>query len=49
MYLWAYADPDLDGTLNEVGEPVSSANNSIDGQVTTGSDNLVFDMQLGVP
>ena len=49
MFLWAYADPDLDGTLNEVGEPVASANNGSSGAVTTGSANLVFDMVMDTP
>ncbi len=48
-YLWAYADPDLDGTLNEVGEPVASANNSSTGYIVTGTENQVHDMLMGVP
>ena len=46
LYLWAYADLDLDGTLNEVNEPVASANSSRSGRVTTGMSNLVLDLLL---
>jgi len=48
MYLWAYADSDLDGTLNEAGEPVASATSDW-GKISTGTDNLVFDMTMGAP
>jgi hypothetical protein len=47
-YLWAYADTDLDGTLNEVGEPVASAGNST-GYVATGTENATYDMVMGTP
>lgn len=47
-YVWAYADTDLDGTLNEVGEPVGSAGNG-SGYVATGSSDAVYDMVMDVP
>ncbi len=39
LYLWAYADTDLDGVVNEVGEPIGAAP-SLDGAVSTGTENL---------
>jgi len=47
-YLWAYADTDLDGTLNEVGEPVASAGNST-GYVATGTTSATYNMIMGTP
>lgn len=49
LFLWAYADPDLDGTLNEVGEPVASAFNSASGLVSTGAADHRIDMLMGIP
>ena len=48
IYLWAYADTDLDGTLNEVGEPVASGGADM-GYIATGSTNAVYDLVMGVP
>jgi len=49
LYLWAYADPDLDGVVNEAGEPVASASNSGDGLVETADTDQVHDMAMGIP
>ncbi len=38
VYLWAYADTDGDGILNEVGDPVASLNDST-GRTVTGTSN----------
>ena len=48
IYLWAYADTDLDGTLNEVGEPVASGGADM-GYIATGTTNAVYDLVMGVP
>ena len=48
LYLWAYADTDLDGTLNETGEPVASGGADM-GYIATGSTNEVYDLIMGVP
>ena len=48
MFLWAYADTDLDGTLNETGEPVAAAGTNM-GFIETGTTNEVYDLQMGVP
>ncbi|HCH61192.1 MAG TPA: hypothetical protein DFR83_00210, partial [Deltaproteobacteria bacterium] len=48
MFLWAYADTDLDGTLNETGEPVGSAGANM-GFIETGSTNEVYNINMGVP
>ena len=47
-YLWAYADSDLDGTLNEVGEPVGSAGAG-SGYIATGTSDAVYDIVMDVP
>ena len=49
VFLWAYADPDLDGTVNEVGEPVASADNSSSGHIATGTTDQIHDMVMGIP
>jgi hypothetical protein len=36
-YLWAYADVDVDGMVNESGEPVASGGSDDNGRVDTGS------------
>ncbi|MDP2314595.1 MAG: hypothetical protein Q8P41_16955 [Pseudomonadota bacterium] len=47
-YVWAYADTDGDGLLNEPGEPVGSAGRS--GRIATGSTNTTgLDLPLVVP
>lgn len=48
LYLWAYADTDIDSTVNEVGEPVGSAP-ADEGAVSTGDANLTVDVVLGTP
>ena len=48
LYLWAYADTDLDGTLNETAEPVASGGADM-GYIATGSTNEVYDLIMGVP
>jgi hypothetical protein len=46
-YLWAYADVDGDGILNEAGEPVASYERT--GRITTGTENQTeLDMPLQV-
>ena len=47
VYLWAYADTDLDGNVNESGEPVSSAG-SDSGSYETTSSSTTQDLDLRV-
>jgi hypothetical protein len=47
VYLWAYADTDLDGNVNESGEPVSSAG-SDSGAYETTSSSTTQDLDLRV-
>ena len=47
LYLWAYADTDGDGLVNESGEPISSADSENGGRLSVGSSNQTgFNMQL---
>lgn len=50
VYLWAYADTDFDGKVNESGEPVASAESSADnGRIESGSSNASgLDLDLGL-
>ncbi len=47
VYLWAYADTDLDGNVNESGEPVSSAG-SDSGAYDSGATSSTQDLDLRV-
>jgi hypothetical protein len=47
VYLWSYADTDLDGNVNESGEPVSSAG-SDSGAYETTSSSTTQDLDLRV-
>ena len=47
-YLWAYADVDNDGRINEAGEPVSSAGDDENGRVATGENSWTYDFDLNV-
>lgn len=49
IYLWAYADIDGDGILNEVSDPVASLNNSTGRTVTGSTSQSGQDLQLTVP
>lgn len=48
LYLWAYVDTDIDGTVNEVGEPVGSAP-ALEGALSTGSSNIAMDITVDIP
>lgn len=49
VYLWAYADTDSDGTLNEEGEPVASGGVNGNGKFPTGTSSTSGqDMNLNV-
>ena len=47
LYLWAYGDPDLDGTVNEAGEPVGNGGTTSNGLVQVGTEDVVQDFLLG--
>ncbi len=47
FYLWAYADEDGDGIINESGEPVASGGEDENGKVAT-TDEDVTDANLGL-
>ena len=47
-YLWAYADIDNDGRINEEGEPVSSAGDDENGRVATGESSWTYDFDLNI-
>ena len=47
-YLWAYADIDNDGRINEAGEPVSSAGDDENGRVATGESSWTYDFDLNI-
>jgi hypothetical protein len=47
-YLWAYADVDNDGRINEAGEPVSSAGDDENGRVATGESSWTYDFDLNI-
>ena len=50
VYLWAYADEDVDGTVNEVGEAVASSGNDANGraQISTTSSTHNFALDFAV-
>ena len=47
-YLWAYADVDNDGRINEAGEPVSSAGDDDNGRMATGDSSWNYDFDLNI-
>ena len=47
-YLWAYADVDNDGRINEAGEPVSSAGDDENGRMSTGDSSWNYDFDLNI-
>ncbi len=49
VYLWAYADTDLDQVCNEVSEPVGNGGARPDGDLALGTSNVVEDFVMGVP
>ena len=49
VYLWAYADTDLDQVCNEVNEPVGNGGARPDGDLSLGTSNVVEDFVMGVP
>ena len=40
VYLWAYADTDADGLVNERGEPIASGGSEVTGKVPTGTEGF---------
>jgi len=48
-YLWAYADTDNDGWVNEEGEPVRGAGDDENGRVPTGSESQEYNLDLVIP
>jgi hypothetical protein len=49
MYLWAYADSDADGRVNEVAEPMATGGTRAGGEVRTGTSTSSYDLRLIVP
>jgi hypothetical protein len=50
VYLWAYADTDADGFVNEVGDPVSVAGEDENGRFPTGTTSVGgVALELAVP
>lgn len=50
VYLWAYADTDADGFVNEVGDPVSVAGEDENGRFPTGTSSVGgVALELAVP
>jgi hypothetical protein len=47
VYLWAYADEDVDGLVNESGEAIASGGSDDNGRVATGSSDQSEDLELG--
>ena len=47
-YLWAYADVDNDGRINEAGEPVASAGDDGNGRISTGDSSWNYDFDLNI-
>jgi hypothetical protein len=47
VYLWAYADEDVDGLVNESGEAVASGGTDDNGRMNTGSSDHTEDLELG--
>jgi len=48
-YLWAYADVDGDGWVNEEGEPVRGAGDEENGRIPTGSESQEYNLDLVIP
>ncbi|MEC8422979.1 MAG: hypothetical protein VX000_04330, partial [Myxococcota bacterium] len=46
VYLWAYADQDVDGLVNETGEAIASSNTDAFGRVETGTTDQSADLDL---
>ena len=46
VYLWAYVDEDVDGIVNESGEPVASGGEDSAGTMSTGVDNSDHTLEL---
>ena len=46
VYLWAYADEDVDGLVNETGEAIAPGGGT-DGRVETGTTDQSADLELG--
>ena len=49
LYLWAYADIDADGSLNESGEYVASGGTDDNGTIETGTASSNHELQLAQP
>jgi len=50
LYLWAYADTDGDGVLNEVDEPIAAASGSDNGRISVTSIDLIgYELEFQVP
>jgi hypothetical protein len=47
VYLWAYADEDVDGLVNESGEAVASGGADDNGRMNTGATDQSEDLELG--
>lgn len=47
MYLWAFADTDGDGAVNEAGEPIASGGLDDNGRMQTDTDSQSEDLFLG--
>ncbi len=45
-YLWAYADTNNNGLINEVGEPVRSAGSEDNGRIPTGEESQEYNLEL---
>ena len=48
VYLWAYADHDNDGRINEEGEAVGAASSDDSGRLPTGSTSQVYDIEMAL-
>ena len=50
LYLWAYADTDGDGVLNEAGEPLAASTGSDNGRISVQSVDLIgYELMFQVP
>lgn len=47
MYLWAFADTDANGRVNEAGEPIASGGIDDNGRLTTDTSSQVTDLFIG--
>jgi hypothetical protein len=47
-YLWAYADTDNDGVINEAAEPVRSGGDEENGRLPTGEESQEYNLELVV-